>query len=80
MANSLFNLFGGGPGPAPMNNGPFANMTNFMNALNQFRYTFSGDPKQRVQQLLNSGQMSQEQFQQLSQMATQLQNGTKSRR
>lgn len=81
MANSLFNIFGGGsPGQAPMNNGPFANIANFMNAFNQFRSTFSGDPKQRVQQLLNSGQMSQEQFQQLSQMATQLQNGMKGKR
>lgn len=80
MANSLFNIFGGSPGSAPMNNGPFANMANFMNAFNQFRSTFSGDPRQRVQQLLNSGQMSQEQFQQLSQMATQLQNGMKGKR
>lgn len=81
MANSIFNLFGGRPqGPAPMGNGPFANMANFINAFSQFRSTFQGDPRQKVQELINSGQMTQEQFQQLSQMATQLQNGMKGKR
>ena len=47
---------------------------NMMTQLNQFRQTFQGNPKQQVQQLLNSGRMSQEQFNQLSQMATQIQN------
>lgn len=51
------------------NNG-FANM---MSQFNQFRQSFQGDPKQRVQDLLNSGQMTQEQFNQLSQAATQFQ-------
>ena len=45
-----------------------------MNQFNQFRNTFQGDPKQQVQQLLNSGRMSQNQYNQLSQMATQIQN------
>ena len=40
----------------------------------QFKQNFNGDPKARVQQLLDSGQMSQQQFNQLSQMATQFQN------
>ena len=47
---------------------------NMIQSLNQFAQTFRGDPKQQVQQLLNSGRMSQEQFNQLSQMATQIQN------
>lgn len=66
MANQLFNVLGG----QQQTN----QMTNLVNQLNQFRQSFSGDPKQQVQQLLNSGRMSQSQYNQLSQMATQIQN------
>ena len=71
--SSLFNLFGQ---QTPMINGGFANM---MSQFQQFKQNFSGDPKQRVQQLLDNGQMTQQQFNQLSQMATQFQNMMKSR-
>lgn len=47
---------------------------NIMSQFEQFKNSFTGDPKEQVQQLLNSGRMSQAQFNQLSQMATQLQN------
>jgi len=57
--------------PMNMFGGPFGNMMNMMRQFNQFRSTFQGDPKQKVQELLNSGQMSQEQFNQLSNMAQQ---------
>ena len=63
----LFNILGGGMQPQNP-------MMNMMTQLNQFRQTFQGYAKQQVQQLLNSGKMSQEQFNQLSQMATQIQN------
>lgn len=66
MANPLYNLLGGGSAPAN-------NMANMLQRFNQFRSTFSGDPKQAVQNLLNSGQMSQQQFNQLQQMASQFQ-------
>jgi len=66
MANQLFDMLGGQQQMNPM--------TNLVNQLNQFRQSFSGDPKQQVQQLLNSGRMSQNQYNQLSQMATQIQN------
>ena len=66
MANQLFNVLGGQQQTNPM--------TNLVNQLNQFRQSFSGDPKQQVKQLLNSGRMSQSQYNQLSQMATQIQN------
>ena len=66
MTNQLFNMLGGQQQMNPM--------TNLVNQLNQFRQSFSGDPKQQVQQLLNSGRMSQNQYNQLSQMATQIQN------
>ena len=65
--NPLFNILNGGMQPPNP-------MINMMTQLNQFRQTFQGNPKQQVQQLLNSGRMSQEQFNQLSQMATQIQN------
>lgn len=42
--------------------------------FNQFRQNLKGDPKQQVQQLLQSGQMSQQQFNELQQKATQFQN------
>lgn len=61
--NPLFNMFGN------QSNGSFSNMANVINQFNQFQSTFQGDPKQQVQNLLNSGQMSQEQFNQLSSMA-----------
>lgn len=57
-----FNMFG-------QQGGPFGNINNVLNQYNQFKSTFHGDPKQKVQDLLNSGQMSQEQFNQLSSMA-----------
>lgn len=62
MASPLFNAFGN------VNN-PFANMNNFINQFNQFRQTFSGDPQQQVQQMLNSGRITQEQFNQVANMA-----------
>jgi len=65
--NPLFNILNGGMQPQNP-------MMNMIKQLNQFRQTFQGDPKQQVQQLLNSGKMSQQQFNQLSQMATQIQN------
>lgn len=69
MANPLFNRFA----QNNQNAGPFGNMMNLMSRFNQFRNTFQGDPRATVQQLLDSGQMTQEQFNQLSQMANQFQ-------
>jgi hypothetical protein len=63
MSNSLYNDFN----PTPM-----SQMGNFINKFNQYRQTFMGDPEARVKQLLQSGQMSQAQFEQLAQTATQL--------
>lgn len=69
MGNPFYNQ-----NPAPMQNGPFGNMTNMMKQFQQFRANFQGDPKQKVQELLNSGQMSQQQFNRLSQLAQQFQS------
>lgn len=58
-------------GVMPMGNGPFQNMMAMIQQFNQFRSNFQGNPQQKVQELLNSGKMTQEQFNQLSQMAQQ---------
>lgn len=73
MPNPLFNLFN----PIVQNGGPFGSLSNLIQNFNQFRSTFQGDPEQKVKELLNSGQMSQAQFDQLSQLAQQFQKITK---
>lgn len=62
MANPLFGQFGG------QNN----DILQFINEVNQFKRTFRGDARQEVQNLLNSGQLTQEQFNQFAQMANQI--------
>ena len=47
-------------------------MNNFLTRFNQFKSTFTGNPEQQVRQLLSSGRMSQEQFNQFAQTANQL--------
>ena len=65
MNNSLFNILG-----PNINRGN--DLENMLNQFNQFRQMFKGDPRQQVQSLLRSGQMSQEQFKQLAEQADQL--------
>ena len=71
--NPLFNLLNNNRQPMNgMNNNPMNNMMNMINQFNQFKSTFNGNPEQEVKQLLNSGRMSQQQYNYLSQMAQQL--------
>ena len=49
------------------------NANNILTQFNEFRQTFQGNPKEEVQKLLDSGQMTKEQYERLSQQATQLQ-------
>lgn len=65
MANNLFNLLGG-------NQQQEDPMQAFLQQFNQFRQSFRGDPKQEVMKLLQSGQMTQQQFNQLGQAANRL--------
>lgn len=44
-----------------------------MQRFMQFRQSFKGDPRQQIQQMLNSGQVTQEQYNNAVQMAQQLQ-------
>ncbi len=58
---------------SPGNNQGGFNIAGMISQFNQFRQNFQGDPKQIVQQLLQSGQMSQAQYNQLSEIAVQFQ-------
>ena len=49
-------------------------MMNMLQQFQQFKANFQGDPRQRDQELLNSGQMSQQQFNYLSNLAQQFQS------
>lgn len=48
-------------------------MNGIMQRFQQFQQMFKGDPRQQVQQLLNSGKVSQTQYNNAVQMANQLQ-------
>lgn len=59
MSNPLYNM---------MNN---QNNNNLVAQFQKFRNTFKGDPKQMVQNMLNNGQVSQDQVNKAMQMAQQ---------
>ena len=60
MANPLYNMIGN-----PTNN--------IFSRFQQFKQNFKGDPQQTVQQLLQSGRISQDQYNRAVQMARQFQ-------
>lgn len=66
--NNPFAVLGGGKLPGPM--GSFQEM---VQQFQQFKATFQGDPKAEVERLVQSGQLSQEQLNQLQTMAQQFQ-------
>lgn len=59
MTNTIFNAL---------------NQNNMITQFNAFMRSFTGDPKQEVQKLLDSGRMSQEEFSRLSETANQMQS------
>lgn len=63
MSNPLFNMIGN---QLPSNN--------LIQQFNQFKQTFKGDPKEQVQRMLNSGQITQDQYNKAVQMAQAFQN------
>ncbi len=63
MSNPLYQQMGN----TQMGNG------NILQRFQQFRQMFQGDPRAQVQQLLNSGRVSQQQYNQAVQMAQQMQ-------
>ena len=62
MSNPIFSMM---QNQAPMNG--------IMQRLQQFQRMIQGDPKQQVQQLLNSGRISQAQYNQAVNLTNQLQ-------
>lgn len=66
--NPLFNALGGGQMPGAM--GQFQNL---VQQFQQFKQSFQGDPKAEVEKLVKSGKISQQQLNQLQQMAGQFQ-------
>lgn len=58
---------------AGMGAGPMGNMAQMVQAFNQFKSTFQGNPKQKVMEMLQSGRISQSQLNQAQQMAQQFQ-------
>lgn len=61
MSNPLYGMMNGQP------------QNNIFQRFQQFQRMFKGNPQQQVQQLLNSGRVSQEQYNRAVQMANQLQ-------
>lgn len=57
----------------PLYNEMQSNNGNMLQRFQQFRQNFKGNPQQQVQQLLNSGKVSQQQYNQAVQMAQQFQ-------
>lgn len=67
MSSPVFGAMGGNM--KNMGGGPFAMIQQFI----QFANGFKGNPQEEVQKLLNSGQMTQEQYNALQGQATQFQ-------
>lgn len=63
MSNNLYNS---------LNNSN--NFSDMIRAFNQFKNTFNGNPKQTVMNMLQSGQISQSQLNQVQNMANQFRN------
>ena len=66
MANPLFNALGGNKMPGPM-----GNFQQMMQQFQQFKANFQGDPQQEVQRMIPSGQLSQQQLDQVQNVARQ---------
>ena len=64
MGNPLYNEFN--------NQAANGGIDDFISQVNDMKRTLKGNPKEIVQGLLNSGQMSQRQFNQLAQMANKI--------
>lgn len=65
MPNPLFSALGG-------HNTPQNPMAQLIAEAKRMKQTFNGNPRDEVQKLLNSGAMSQQKFNELSQIAQQI--------
>lgn len=64
MANPIFSILG---------NAQSNGFQNMLKAFMQFKSGFQGDPRKEVEKLLQSGRITQQQLNQLQEMATQFQ-------
>ncbi len=62
--NPLYNLLRGNTQQGQLNG--------ILGQLQRFKQQFSGDPKQQIQQMLNSGRITQEQYNQAVEMTNKL--------
>lgn len=67
MANPLFNQFGNQPMP-----GQLGELADMVQNIRQFASTLNGDPREIIQQKLNSGEMTQQQYNEYMQIARQI--------
>lgn len=65
MSSPLYNAMHG-------NSGQNNDMLGVISRFKKFKQTFQGDPQQAVMQMVNSGNISQQQLNQFQQMANQL--------
>ena len=63
MMNPLYNQYKSGNQP---------NFQQLAQRVEQLKRTFTGNPRDEVQKMLNSGRLTQAQFNQYAQMATQI--------
>lgn len=75
MSNPIASSLGITPQPVPAAQLPpqMTNMMNLISGFNQFRQSFSGDPRQTGLELLSSGRMSKEWYDRFAPVATQIQ-------
>lgn len=52
-------------------NNPFGNMQMIAQRFQQFKQSFNGNPAQQIQQMMNSGKVNQQMYNQAVQMANQ---------
>lgn len=69
MSNPFMAALGGGQMP-----GPISNFAQMVQQFNQFKANFKGDPKAEIEKLMQSGKLTQQQLNQLQQMAKQFQS------
>ena len=53
MSNPLFRMF---------ENSQYGNLNNIIRQFRQFKSNFKGDPREQIQQMLNSGRITQDDY------------------
>ena len=74
MPNPLYNRYGKQnipmiPGNNKGNFGALGNLSSMMRDFNQFRQSFTGDPQQTLSQMIQTGQITNEQLNAISPIA-----------